>query len=200
MVKKILRELKFSWMASTEWAESQSKIYSEMEISLKEAKIVKCQENYRNSQLGDIYISQGMPKFNDKQIIEYALSFYVDMYGKRLERLIVQKLEVDIEDLLGEIKEDADDFFKNYLLVRFISTIPTIILESFDNYSQAKSFVKRVNPKMTAKEVVQLYREISGRKSPNDNGGWPISSFVNEMNKMGICYLGDRSIQTEFAR
>ena len=200
MVKEILKELELSWMDSTEWAESQAKIYSEMEISLKEAKIVQCQENYRNSQLGDVYINQGMPQFNDKQIAEYALAFYVDMYGKRLERLIAQKLEVEIEELEGEIKEDADVFFKNYLLVRFISTIPIIILESFDNYSQAKSFVKRVNPTMTAKEIVQLYRDISGRNSPNDNGGWSIKSFTIEMNKMGITYLGERSFQTEFAR
>ena len=201
MEKKILSALSCSWEAALEWAKSQSNIYADMEIPLKETKIVQCRENYRKSLFGDAYLEGGMPKLNDKDMAISAYGFYIMTYGKQLERLEKQDDSgSQIEEIICKIMEDADVFFKNYLLERYLSQIPRIILDSFNNYSQAKSFVKRVNPNMTAKEVVQLYREISGRKSPNDNGGWPITAFTNDMNKMGICYLGHRSLQTEFAK
>ena len=201
--KEIMTELMLSWEASEKWAKNQAKLYESAELSFKEIKIIECSEHYRDSEYGSEYVDGGCPKLSDKELAVSMTGYYLLRFGRQIERLEKEgDKEDEIDQLFCEIGKDADIFLRNYLLGYFISLIliPKTILDSFDNYIQAKSFVKRVNPNKTAKEVVQLYREISGRESPNDNGGWTIAAFAREMNKMGICYLSARALQTEFAK
>ena len=134
MEKKILEVLKLSWRDSNEWAKNQAKIYADMDISLKEAKIVQCRENYSKSLLGDTYLDLDMPKLDDKQLVECAFAAYMGMYGQQLKQLIEQNSEVGIDRLQGEIKDDADAFFKNYLLERLLNGVQSVSYDIKEEY------------------------------------------------------------------
>jgi len=164
--------------------------------------------DYTNSEMGETYIEMGCPKWNKKDLLANVADFYYIKKGIWVERKIEQGKEVDEDSELGTIMDDADKFFTNYLLeqrlemlAKIKDELPDGIVNSFPDYRSAKLFTLRVRPDMEAEKIAALYTELSGYAEPVQSPGKVSSAkFARALNDLGLSYLGERMMQTAFAK